>query len=154
MSKTTFKIKVNHVPDVQKQFGVEGLYHALELGGIRLRDHAANNVNNTFQRGSGAAGLGGSITVERREYKPGHVSVDVGPKGKIYARIQELGGHIRPIKAKLLSWIDPGTGERRFSKHVYIPPRPYLRPAFDEHKEEIVEVIQQGLINLLKRGLK
>lgn len=152
MSKTTITIKVNHVPDVQKQFGVAGLYHALELGGFRLRDHAANNVNDTFKRGSGAAGLGGSITVEKREYKPGHVSVDVGPKGKIYARIQEFGGHIRPVKAKLLSWVDD-TGERHFAKHVYIPPRPYLRPAFDEHKDEIVNVIQQALTNLLRNGL-
>lgn len=44
----------------------------------------------------------------------------------IYARIQELGGHIRPVRAKYLRWTEDGAVH--FSKHVYLPPRPYMRP--------------------------
>lgn len=51
----------------------------------------------------------------------------------VYARIHEFGGIIRPVRAKMLSWVDKQTGERIFAHQVRIPARPYFRPAFDEH---------------------
>jgi hypothetical protein len=45
----------------------------------------------------------------------------------IYARIQEYGGHIYPKRVRYLRWVEDG--QVHFSKHVYLPPRPYLRPA-------------------------
>lgn len=44
----------------------------------------------------------------------------------VYARLQELGGHIRPVRARFLRWEEDGAVH--YSKHVYIPPRPYMRP--------------------------
>jgi hypothetical protein len=48
----------------------------------------------------------------------------------IYARIQEYGGHIYPKRVRYLRWVEDGMVH--YSKHVYIPERPYLRPAVRE----------------------
>lgn len=45
----------------------------------------------------------------------------------VYARIQELGGNIYPVRRKFLRWVEDG--QVHFSKHVYLPPRPYMLPA-------------------------
>lgn len=56
----------------------------------------------------------------------------VGPT-VIYGRQRELGGHIVPVRAKMLRW--PGPGDPRgqfgpiFARHVYQRPHPYLKPA-------------------------
>jgi hypothetical protein len=44
----------------------------------------------------------------------------------VYARIQQLGGHIYPVRARVLRWkgLD---GKAHFAKHVYLPPRPYMQ---------------------------
>lgn len=47
-----------------------------------------------------------------------------------YALIHELGGVIKPVKAKALA-IPQSDGSVRFVKSVTIPARPYLRPAAD-----------------------
>lgn len=72
----------------------------------------------------------------------------VGTSGVIYAAIHEFGGVIEPKRAKYLSWIGP-TGERVFAKRVRMPARPYLRPAFDENKEEIKGVIAAGIKKII-----
>jgi hypothetical protein len=48
----------------------------------------------------------------------------------VYARLQELGGHIYPVRARYLRWIEDGV--THFSKHVYIPGRPYMKIATEE----------------------
>ena len=70
------------------------------------------------------------------------VSVYVGPNTTEipYAMIQNYGGHIYPKNAKALHWTD-ASGEH-FAKHVYIPARPYIEPAYEEHAEEIVQLMQ------------
>ena len=72
----------------------------------------------------------------------------VGTSGVIYAAIHEFGGVITPKRAKYLSWIGKG-GERVFAKRVKMPARPYLRPAFDENKEEIKGVIAAGIKKMI-----
>ena len=54
---------------------------------------------------------------------PGRAVSSVAPHA-VYARIQQLGGHIRPVRAKALRWRDKGGV--RFARHVYLPPRPYM----------------------------
>ena len=39
----------------------------------------------------------------------------------VYARIQQLGGDIHVVRAKVLT-----DGKTFFGKHVYLPPRPYM----------------------------
>lgn len=42
----------------------------------------------------------------------------------VYGRIQQLGGTIRPVRAKMLRWTDKfGT---HYARSVYLPPRPYM----------------------------
>ena len=59
----------------------------------------------------------------------------------VYARIQELGGIIKPVTAKMLSWVSD-TGERIFANAVHIPARPYLRPALDENEKDVVKAVE------------
>lgn len=61
----------------------------------------------------------------------------------IYARLQELGGHVYPIRYRFLHWIgQPQFGDApgpQWRRHVYIPRRPYLAPgrlaAIPEYEE-------------------
>ena len=48
----------------------------------------------------------------------------------VYARIQELGGNIYPVRRKFLRWVEDGTVH--FAKHVHLPARPYMRPGRDD----------------------
>lgn len=42
----------------------------------------------------------------------------------VYARIQQLGGDIYPVRAKVLRWKEGG--RYRYAKHVHLPARPYI----------------------------
>jgi hypothetical protein len=48
----------------------------------------------------------------------------------IYARLQELGGRIVPVRAKFLHWVDYGGPQYR--KHVYVGPHPYMERGLNE----------------------
>ena len=53
----------------------------------------------------------------------GHASASVAPH-TVYARIQQLGGDIYPVRAKVLRWSDKsGT---HYARHVRLPARPYM----------------------------
>lgn len=69
--------------------------------------------------------------------------------GLRYAAQREFGGEIRPVRAKLLHWIDPVTGKHRFAKRVRQSPggprqghRPWLRPAGDRFPEFMDEHVK------------
>lgn len=53
----------------------------------------------------------------------GRATSSVAPH-TVYARIQQLGGDIYPVRAKILHWKDKGG--HHWAKHVYLPPRPYM----------------------------
>ena len=122
-------------------------------GGAVVQAYARINAEAQF-RGSPTGTLKESIAVEVEKSGPNSAWVNIGPT-VIYGRIQELGGWIKPIHAKVLSWINE-QGERVFAKKVYIPPRPYLRPALDEHMSEIEEAVgetlKSAIINAVKMG--
>ena len=65
---------------------------------------------------------------------PGRATSSVAPH-TVYARIQQLGGDIYPVRAKALRWkaktFGPlRKGEKRtnyvYAKHVHLPARPYM----------------------------
>jgi len=58
----------------------------------------------------------------------GYAMTEVGSTAP-YARIQEFGGTIHPIKATRLFWI--GMGGMHFGSSVTLPARPYLKPAIE-----------------------
>ena len=126
------------------------LKKAALAGGEVIRNHAKLNIRSTFSAKSrGGAGLAGSMIVDLVKSSETEAEVDVGPT-KIYGRIQELGGIIKPVFKKMLSWIGDD-GKRIFAHQVRIPPRPYLRPALDDHKEDIADAVgyqvEQGIKN-------
>lgn len=86
--------------------------------------HAKNN--HTWKNRTGT--LEGSVKII--EYGAKDLDGVAGTWGSadvVYALIQELGGTIVPVKAKMLMFkVD---GETRFAHSVTIPARPYLRPA-------------------------
>lgn len=150
----SFKVIKNKFPDAVKAASDEDLEEAAKAGGFVVQREAKLNVNRIFSKfATGASGLQGSIIVKVAEKKPQYVEVDIGPT-KIYGRIQELGGTIRPLFAKALSWIDRDTQERRFAKSVTLPARPYLRPAMDEHKNDVFGAITEMLKAAIVKAIK
>lgn len=105
----------------------------------RVQRGAKINVHqklNTTGLSTGGAGLSGSIGIKK---DPSNLAADIGPS-KIYGRIHEFGGVIRPKKGQFLSFIsNQGTyaGQRVFVRSVTIPKRPYLQPALDDAKPKI-----------------
>ena len=78
--------------------------------------------------------------------------VYIGPNTEevVYAMIQNYGGDIYPKNAKYLHfWYN---GKEIFSKHVYLPPRPYIEPAFDDHQEEILTLMEDELYAAIAAG--
>ena len=154
-------IKINNVNRVRGAATGAQLKAAVLAGGNVIRNYAKINVEKTFSgKSTGAAGLGESIQVVLSKSTETMAEVDVGPT-VVYGRIRELGGIIAPVKAKMLSWLlgSGGGGERKqkaqglvfvsegrvFAEAVQVFPTPYLRPAVDEHKNEIGDAISYQL---------
>lgn len=78
--------------------------------------------------------LGRSFRVLRDASSGGRYSGRIGPT-KIYSRIQELGGDIYVKTAPFLRWFEDGSWHQAL--HVYLPPRPYLKPAVEDSKDRI-----------------
>ena len=124
--------------------------NAVSAGGSDVEQFAKTNIANVFsdRQRFGGGGLAGSITVETSLGKDSASAV-IAPH-KEYDRIQELGGTITAHggdKAMLKFQIDG----QWYQKHsVTLPARPYMRPAVEEHQEEIFndmkEQIERGLL--------
>jgi len=142
----------NNVKAIRGVVTGAALKSAVMAGGQTLENYAKINVEKTFSgKSTGGAGLGGSIQTIVSTATEIKAEVDVGPT-VIYGRIHELGGIILPVKAKMLSWMDDDTGERIFAKMVQIPARPYLRPAFDEHKDEIADAMMHQVKKAIEQA--
>lgn len=73
----------------------------------------------------------------------------VGPRGVKYARIHEYGGIIK-AKNKPFMVFQTKDGAWHSVKSVHIPARPYMRPAFDEHEQDINDVMARVIERKLK----
>lgn len=94
---------------------------------------AADNARGISQRTADA------ITKETIARRSGRVEVHVGPDRKKawYAHIIEFGAGahtIRPRKAKALRFTNGAL--RRYARHPGSPARPFMRPAFDNRREQ------------------
>lgn len=153
-NKTKYTIIENNIKNVKKLIGGSGLAEIGSAGGNEILTHARININSTFSKyATGGAGLQESMTVEVARTTQNNALIWIYP-AKIYGRIQELGGWIYPVYKKMLSWIDRDTKKRVFAKKVYIPARPYLRPAVDEHKPEIKQAMEITLARLLQKATR
>jgi phage gpG-like protein len=142
----------NHIPGVRKGTSGKKLAKALMAGGQVIEAYAKINTTKVFSsKSTGGAGLGGSIFTDLVKSSATSALVHVGPS-KEYGRIQELGGTVKPRNKKMLSWVNEA-GERIFANAVHLPARPYLRPAADEHKDEIKQAISYQLEKNIQEAL-
>jgi len=72
----------------------------------------------------------------------------VGPGPLVYGRIHELGGIIRPVRARALVF-EVG-GKTVVTQQVVMPARPYLKPALDKRQADIAEILGDGLVTALR----
>jgi len=85
--------------------------------------------NHAWQNQTGI--LEGSIRITSTAREQGPTVVGQWGSADVkYALIHELGGVIRPVRAKALAFRLPD-GSFRMAQQVTIPPRPFLRPAAD-----------------------
>jgi HK97 gp10 family phage protein len=114
---------------------------ALE-GAAVIEGAAKVNVKANFNNRTG--NLASSINVKVIQSDADKVVVAVGPSDVIYGRIQELGGVIKPVSAKRLHWVDEN-GKHHVANAVTLPARPYLRPAVDDNKAQIIDAVSATL---------
>lgn len=88
-----------------------------------------------------------SIHTETTEKSAQRVWVQVGTDLE-YAAIHEFGGEIRPRRARAL--VFEINGEVVVTQLVRIPARPYLRPAFDQHRDEAVQTFRRSVADQIR----
>lgn len=128
----------------------EALRSAVEAGARVIQANAQINANEVFSD-KATNTLANSIIVETESNGKNKASANIGPT-VVYGRIQELGGIVKPVVAKMLSWVDDG--KRIFAKYVQLRPRPYLRPAVDGKEDQIKQAIENQLKESIKAALK
>lgn len=144
MSETKVIELSNNFAAVRKSVTGNMLMAAAEAGGGVVETYAKLNVSR------GRPGLNvdtgnlvNSISVAKGSQSETYAEVSVGPSDVEYAAIHEFGGVIMPLRAKMLSWVEDGV--RVFAKMVHIPARPYMRPALDEHVDDITKAVETVL---------
>jgi hypothetical protein len=127
--------------DVVEQHFETAFARAVEetVGEARLNAGVSVSRGLKLNAGDVQGGFRASITSQ----KTGHLSARVGT-GHRGGMMREHGGTILPVRKKVLSWVDPVTGERRFAKRVtqlpgFIRSRtgrgPWLKPAGDKFEQ-------------------
>lgn len=154
MSKGKVIVLEDNFDAVRDAITGEMLMDAAEAGGNVIEGHAKVNA------GSGRPGLRmiigtlvNAIKTTRGKLTKTRAEVHVGPGNLIYARIHEFGGIIKPVKAKMLSWVNK-EGQRVFANAVHIPARPYMRPAVDENKKDIVKAVETEIWRNLDKATR
>jgi hypothetical protein len=97
----SFEIK-SDVEKVLPELRGDVLKKAAMAGGEVILSNAKVNANQLFKNSHPGSGLAGSIHLEVTESNDNQCVVAVGPD-KLYGRIQEIGGTIRPINGKFLA---------------------------------------------------
>lgn len=142
----------NHCKAARGAVTGRNLGEAALAGGHVIEAEAKINANRVFSAYATNT-LASSILTVLSSSGDTAAEVDVGPT-VVYGRIQELGGIIKPVHKKLLAWIDRETGEWAFARLVQLLPHPYLRPAVDNHEEEIGEAVGAALKSQIEGALE
>lgn len=124
----------NNIGKVINAISAAELNEAVRDSAQLVRKSAIINIGNTFIDTHGTRGLG-SIAVVKGKTKPNRVLYNVGPT-VIYGRIHELGGTIKPVRKKWLTFRTKD-GQWRKVAQVTMPKRPYLEPALTANLENI-----------------
>lgn len=143
-------IKITGVEELKSRLATAGKIVSTEIateaakeGGETLNMYAQLNVLSNFTMRSWK--LHGSFkTVVTRAG-----NVRAGSYGISYNKIHEYGGIITPKTKNYLSFMG-SDGVVKFIKRAVIPARPYLRPAYDEHRDDIEAAMGKVVYNYLK----
>ena len=141
--KETAVIKVNNTAAIRQALSGNNLMDIAKAGSHVIQSNARTYA--PVDTGN----LKASIQAEPDEQSAMVAWARIGTN-VIYARIQEFGGWIKPKTKKMLSWIG-SDGKRVFAHAVHIPAQPYLRPAVDNHRNEIVSVVAAMVNTTIER---
>ncbi len=131
---------VGALQKMDKQVRTKALGNSSEAGARVVEGHAKVNISLTFKKQIG--NLANSIVVDTRVNNDKAVS-SVGPTA-IYGRIQELGGTVKPVRARLLHWVDE-SGKHHVAREVTLPARPYLVPALENNQDDVLDAMAENL---------
>lgn len=118
----------------------KALRNAVEAGARVVEGHAKVNIVNTFKKQTG--NLAASVRVDVTQNSD-QARALIGPTA-IYGRIQELGGTVKPLTARMLFWTDEN-GKSHAAHEVTLPARPYLKPAMEDNEDAIVNAVAENL---------
>lgn len=118
----------------------KALRNAVEAGARVVEAYAKVNITQTFKNQTG--NLANSIRVETTQ-NGDQARALIGPTA-VYGRIQELGGTVKPLTARMLFWTDEN-GKSHAAHEVTLPARPYLKPAVEDHEVEIIGAVAENL---------
>jgi HK97 gp10 family phage protein len=179
--KSRLKIVKNNVAKVKSSVNGEGLVKIIKAGGNTLLAFARINVNKSFSKEATGA-LQESIQLKVTAQNANSAKCQVGPTmiygriqelggtikainssfltipvtGAAKAAGSSRGMDLKPIMNKSRSsgvLVDKaGTVHFVLKSQVTLPARPYLRPAFDEHKSDIKKAMAQTFKELIKKG--
>lgn len=128
----------------------EKLYSRLRNDELRSLGHRIGSklqremvTNNRAQLRVRTGNLINSLQYKLTDRKDG-IDIEAGSYNVKYAAIHEYGGVIRARRAQYLKFFIPGVGWR-MAKQVTIPARPYIRPAFADSREYIMNLIRKHI---------
>lgn len=138
---------ISRLKQIDRTMQTDAAEKMVIVGAETIKGAAVLNIHEIFSEKQ-TGGMTNSIIVESQRHKDGAEAT--AKVQKIYARIQEFGGTIRPRKAKLLHFfID---GKEIFAKKVTLPARPYLKPAIDDNKPEIIKAMADVAETYIRRA--
>lgn len=138
---------ISRLKQIDRTMRTDAAEKMVIVGAEKIRDRAILNIHETFSEKQ-SNGLAGSIEVTSQRFSDGAESIAL--VNKEYARIQERGGIIHARKAKFLHFfID---GKEIFTKKVKLPARPYLKPAIDDNKAEIIKAMADVAETYIRRA--
>ncbi len=127
----------------------DGYGKAVLAGAYVVETHAKLNVRDTFKQGGGD--LMNSIQSSLVSASAMRAEAETGPT-VIYGRIQEQGGTVVPVNAKMLHWVDEA-GKHHSAFSVTLPARPYMEPAVNDHEDEILNAMGTTLMNIIEGAI-
>jgi len=89
-----------------------------------------------------------SIQIDRSKNKGPKPSIRVGTN-LIYAPVQEFGARISASSAARLAF-QVSKDVWRSAKTVTLPPRPFMRPAFNRSKRKMVKIYQDSIAKFVR----
>jgi phage gpG-like protein len=137
-----FKAKLKEVGEAAGEVMGDAVYAAALLGKMYVTDNIRD------QKLVDTSNLINSVEATLDEVTGTTATASVGPRGVVYARIHEFGGLIKAKSGKYMTFMTKD-GAWHKVKSVKMPARPYLRPAFDEHGNDMMDAAKIIIANRL-----